>query len=172
MHSGLGSPNSDSSTPPPSVPSETGASDPNLSQLRGQIKKVMIPLLIKIFELKLAAQQAKTPPSRLQKKIHESPEEILNQLDALDKDLKLLHLWCLSCQKQIDKAKSEAEDIGKPLERHAASSEKTANPAIEKSFSEAVSRNAAQYKSQQDIPVIEQNKDESKSSWFRKFLQR
>lgn len=172
MHSGLGSPNSDSPTTPPSVPSDSGAADPNLSQLRGQIKKVMIPLLIKIFELKLAAQQAKTPPSRLQKKIHEAPEEILNQLDAIDKDIKLLHLWCVSCQKQIEKAKTEAEEIGKPLERHAASSEKTANPAIGKSFSQAVSQNAAQYKAKQDSQAVDQSKDEGKSSWFRKFLPR
>ena len=114
MHSGLGSPNSDPSTPPPSYsPNETSSpssSEPNLNQLRGQIKKVMIPLLIKIFELKLAAQQAKTPPSRLQKKIHESPEEILNQLDQVESDLKLLHLWCISCQKQIEKARNEAEE--------------------------------------------------------------
>jgi TolA-binding protein len=161
MYSGLGSPNSDSSTPPPSYsPSDTPAtpsSEPNLHQLRGQIKKVMIPLLIKIFELKLAAQQAKTPPSRLQKKIHESPEEIQNQLDQIESDIKLLHLWCISCQKQIEKARKEAEEIGKPPQLHTASSEKTANPAIEKSFSEAV-----RTVTREDSPS---------PGWLRKFLQ-
>ncbi len=82
-------------------------SDPNLSQLRGQIKKVMIPLLIKIFELKLAAQQAKMPPSRLQKKQEESSEEILSQFKSLQEDLSLLQVWCASCQKQLEKALRE-----------------------------------------------------------------
>lgn len=81
--------------------------DPKLSQLRGKIKKVMIPLLIRIFELKLAAQQANTPPSRLQKKQDESVEDILSQLKNLEEELKLLQLWCHSCQKQVERALGE-----------------------------------------------------------------
>jgi hypothetical protein len=153
MHSGLGSPNSDPETPPPSFSS---VADPNLKHLRGQIKKVMIPLLIKIFELKLAAQAAKTPPSRLQKKMHESPEEIFHQLDQIESDLKLLNLWCVSCQKQLEKAKKEIEEIGKPPQLH--TSEQTPNPAIGKSFSEAV-----RMPPREDTPTI---------SWLKKFLQK
>ena len=81
--------------------------DPDIGHLRAQIKKVMIPLLIRIFELKLAAQQGKNPPSRLQKKQHESVEEIHSQLKTLEEELKLLQLWCHSCQKQIDRALGE-----------------------------------------------------------------
>ena len=83
-------------------------SDSNLNQLRAQIKKVMIPLLIRIFELKLAVQQSKTPPSRLQVKQQESTEEIASQLLTLQEDLKLLQLWCHSCQKQVERALNEA----------------------------------------------------------------
>jgi hypothetical protein len=102
MHSGLGTPNSDfidKRLPP--------HNDPNLGQLRAQIKKVMIPLLIRIFELKLAAQQANTPPSRLQKKGNESVDEILSHLKDLEEELKLLQLWCHSCQKQVERALNE-----------------------------------------------------------------
>jgi hypothetical protein len=105
-------------------------SDPNLSQLRAQIKKVMIPLLIKIFELKLAAQQAKTPPSRLQKKQEESGEEIRAQLESLEQDLKVLHLWCISCQKQIEKALKETDPAEEQAPRHTTPSKAESHPAI------------------------------------------
>ncbi|MES2345084.1 MAG: hypothetical protein V4494_04005 [Chlamydiota bacterium] len=102
MYSGLGTPNSDfieKRLPP--------HNDPNLGQLRAQIKKVMIPLLIRIFELKLAAQQANTPPSRLQKKHNEPVEDILSHLKNLEEELRLLQLWCHSCQKQVERALGE-----------------------------------------------------------------
>ena len=47
--------------------SQAGAiNDPSLNQLRDQIKKVMIPLLIKTFQLKLELNQSLSLPSRLQ----------------------------------------------------------------------------------------------------------
>jgi TolA-binding protein len=85
-------------------------SDLSFSGLKEHVKKVMIPLLIKIFELKLAAQQAKTPPSRLQKKSDQPPEAIQEQLLKLSEDLKSLQLWCQSCQNQIQKALCETEE--------------------------------------------------------------
>lgn len=91
-------------------------SDVHLSELKNQIKKVMIPLLIKIFELKLAAQQANTP-SRLYKKSSESPEEIRSKLQKLDADLQLLYLWVISCKKQIEKALDETEFKQPKLEK-------------------------------------------------------
>ncbi len=102
MHTGFGAPRSDfidTRLPPPS--------DPNIGQLRAQIKKVMIPLLIRIFELKFAVQQANTPPSRLQKQQAESVDEILMQLKSLEEDLKLLQIWCSSCQRQVERALNE-----------------------------------------------------------------
>jgi hypothetical protein len=83
--------------------------DANLGNLRETIKNAMIPLLIKVFELKLAAQQAKTPPSRLQKPPKESLDEIQQQLGFLLKDLDLLHMWCESSQKQVVKAMKEID---------------------------------------------------------------
>jgi hypothetical protein len=93
-------------------------SDADLSQLREQIKKIMIPKLIRVFELKLAAQQASMPPSRL---LGNTPdknkiEEILDQLTSLKDDLQLLGLWCKSCQNQVDKALEEiSTSMSKPL---------------------------------------------------------
>ncbi len=113
--------------------------DPGLGQLRDQVKKIMIPLLIKIFELKLSAQQAKTPPSRLYKQVGEPPEKIRKKLEKLDDHLKQLQLWCHSCQNQIAKALSEIEDTAeKPVRQ--AYSEPISHPAVEKSFSDAISK--------------------------------
>jgi len=82
----------------------------SLQELRQQIKNAMIPLLIKTFELKFAAQQAKNPPSRLQRKVVESTESILEELEEIAQDLKLLHLWCEGCKKQVDKAIHEIKN--------------------------------------------------------------
>lgn len=157
------------------------SADANLGQLREQIKKVMIPLLIRIFELKLAAQQAKSPSSRLNKPSQETSKEIREQLLNLEEDIKLLHLWCQSCQKQIEKAISETDKPGESSLKNAASTETSSHPAIEKSFSEAVSKQTAFFKSQQGpsklkaekLPFntqIGQPKEDSKSSWWRKLL--
>ncbi len=83
--------------------------DPDLSQLREQIKKIMIPTLIKAFELRLAAQQASMPPSRLTGCTPDlaKVEEIRQQLEKLQDDLKLLHLWCESCENQVSKVMQE-----------------------------------------------------------------
>lgn len=74
----------DASGIPSQVPKIT---DANLGQLRQTIKNAMIPLLIKVFELKLAAQQAKMPPSRLNKKNFPSLENIQEQLTVISKIL-------------------------------------------------------------------------------------
>lgn len=102
MHTGLGTPNSDF----------VSHAEPKLGYLRAQIKKVMIPLLIKIFELKLAGQQAQMPPSRLQNHKGESADQILAELRSLEEELKVLQLWCLSCQKQVEKALEEVSPKG------------------------------------------------------------
>lgn len=80
--------------------------DASLNSLRDQIKNVMIPLLIKIFQLKLELNQAMSLPSRLQTKSNGSPAELLAELTQLDEDLKSLELWCESARNQIAKAKS------------------------------------------------------------------
>ena len=85
--------------------------DSSLNQLQGQIKNVMIPLLIKIFQLRLEVQQTNSPPSRLQNaKPKASLEELIEQLSQLNQDLKLLQNWNQSCQMQIEKVLQEAND--------------------------------------------------------------
>lgn len=143
MHTGLGTPNSDLVDKRPAQ-----HADPNLGQLRAQIKKVMIPMLIKIFELKLAAQQASTPPSRLQKQQSESVTEILAQLSSLEEELKLLQLWCLSCQKQVERALGEL-----------APKEETAQPpSAPPRFTQTPPENPSD--------------EQSSSNWLRKFLKK
>lgn len=70
----------------------------------------MVPLLIRIFEMKLAAQQAHTPPSRLEKKVPVAIEEIRKQLLQLQSDLKQLDLWIQGAEKQIERALLECEE--------------------------------------------------------------
>ena len=87
-------------------------SDADLKQLREQIKKIMIPKLIRVFELKLAAQQASMPPSRLlgNRPDEAKIDEILGELASLKDDVQLLQLWCESCQKQVNKAIEEVSE--------------------------------------------------------------
>lgn len=100
----------DSKTKSPSYSPLGAMSDSALNTLRDQIKKTMIPLLIKIFQLRLDLNQSISLPSRLQPKSTESPESILAQLRSLDEDLKLLVLWCESSRNQIAKALNLSEE--------------------------------------------------------------
>jgi hypothetical protein len=125
--------------------SQAGAIDDlSLNQLRDHIKKVMIPLLIKSFQLKLELSQAISLPSRLQPvKQKQSFEEIIAQLKQLDKDLQVLLLWCQSCRNQIQKALVLPEEEMKSV---LASTPSHANPAVSKSFSDAVTSQSTHYK--------------------------
>ncbi len=119
--------------------------DPSLSQLRDHIKNVMIPLLIKSFQLKLELSQTISLPSRLQPlKSKQSSEEIIEQLKQLDKDLQVLFLWCQSCRNQIQKSLTLPEEEMKTLVKTNSSS--LSNPAVSKSFSEAVSAQSGLFK--------------------------
>jgi membrane-associated HD superfamily phosphohydrolase len=115
--------------------------DQSLKQLRDQVKKVMIPLLIRIFQLKLELSQSISLPSRLQSfKSKKSSDELIEQLKELDKDLKVLLLWCQSCQTQIQKALSTPEE---ELKSEMKTSSLEANPAVAKSFTEALAAQAS-----------------------------
>ena len=81
--------------------------DPQLRELKAKIKKVMMPLMIRVFEYKLSIQMHNCPTSRLLNKPQEPSDEICRQLERLYEDLKLLNLWVASCQKQIEKALAE-----------------------------------------------------------------
>jgi hypothetical protein len=121
--------------------------DPSLRQLRDQIKKVMIPLLIKTFQFKLELSQSLSLPSRLQnQKNLRSPEQIIEHLKTLDNDLKVLLLWCQSCRSQIQKALNVSEEEQK---NSVTTSVPTApNTTVSKSFSEAVSSQSSFFKQQ------------------------
>lgn len=145
--------------------------DPSLSQLRDQIKKVMIPLLIKTFQLKLELSQSLSLPSRLQTQgSRRPPEEVLEQLRLLDNDLKGLLLWCQSCRSQIHKALTHPEEDKKNTVTNPSSD---ANPAVAKSFSEAMSAQSSLFQ-----PELEKEKDSSteqiapspQKSWWSKLL--
>ena len=139
--------------------------EPALSQLRDQIKKVMIPLLIKTFQLKLELSQALSLPSRLQsQKNQRSPDQITQQLKTLDADLKVLLLWCQSCRSQIHKALAVPEEEQKST---IAASSSEANPAVAKSFNEAVSSQTSFFQQQasQDKGATPPPKN-----WWKKWL--
>ena len=147
--------------------------DPSLSQLRDQIKKVMIPLLIKTFQLKLELSQSLSLPSRLHSsKNQRSLEEVQDQLKTLDGDLKVLLLWCQSCQTQIQKALKLPEEEQKNTVAAASS---TAHPSVSKSFSEAVSAQSSFFKQNQgaekeDAMFPEDADAYRRKKWWEKIL--
>lgn len=147
--------------------------DPSLSQLRDQIKKVMIPMLIKTFQLKLELSQSLSLPSRLQSlKSQRSPEEILDQLKTLDADLKTLLLWCQSCRSQIQKALAVPEEEQKNT---VATPSPEANPAVAKSFSEAVSAQTSFFQQQSSPEKSNDCSDKtaspsSQKTWWERLL--
>ena len=150
--------------------------DPSLSQLRDQIKKVMIPLLIKTFQLKLELNQTLSLPSRLQNIKHQAAsEEIISQLEQLDKDLKVLLLWCQSCHSQIQKALCPPEDEQKSTVATTALS--STNPAVSKSFSDAVAAKSSPFhppypQEESEGRVIEPPLPTFKKKWWQSLLYR
>lgn len=75
--------------------------DPSLTQLREQIKNIMLPLLLKIFQLKIHINKEimlDTPS------ITSDGESTIHKLKLLDKDIKTLMMWCQACVKQIQEA--------------------------------------------------------------------
>ena len=148
--------------------------DLSLNQLRDHIKKVMIPLLIKSFQLKLELSQAISLPSRLQPvKPKQSSDEIIAQLKQLDKDLQVLMLWCQSCRNQIQKAIALPEEEVKSVSASSPSS--ASNPAVSKSFSEAVTAQSSHFKGAltKDDPASEKTasvKIVKKKHWWDRFF--
>ncbi len=121
------------------ITSSEPLNDPGLSQLQGQIKNVMIPLLIKIFQLRLEVQQTTSPPSRLQSsKPKVSLEDLTQQLNLLNADLKLLHIWNQSCQTQIEKVLHEADQGYSGSLGNSVKQDPKLHPSIQKSFQGAL----------------------------------
>jgi hypothetical protein len=114
--------------------------DAGLRQLQEQIKNVMIPLLIKVFQLRLEVQQSISPPSRLQNKQPKaSLQELIENLSQLHQDLKLLQSWNQSCQIQIEKVLQEAlEKPSSSLSSSVKTGSSPIHPAVQKSFQGAI----------------------------------
>ena len=110
-----------------------------LKNLREQVKNVMIPLLIQIFQMRLKAQEMTSPPSRLQSKEPEDKiDELRSQLLALDEDLQMMMAWLESSRSHIDKVLAEI-DSAKTSQRSIRPGFST-SPNIQKSFSEVMVR--------------------------------
>lgn len=143
-------------------------SDSALNTLRDQIKKTMIPLLIKVFQLKLELNQSISLPSRLQPKSTEPPEAILAQLQSLDEDLKLLMLWCESSRHQIAKALTVSEEETSPIKTTMISSPNTTLEQFNKaskSFSSAFCTPVPPIAAQ-SVPSLEKPKKTKRFWWF------
>lgn len=135
--------------------------DQGLSLLREQTKNVMIPLLIKVFQIRLEGQQIAEPPSRLfSSKPKASLNELLEQLTHLDEDLKLQYLWIESTRTQIDKITAELKQIHPISLANHVKKEGMADPAIQKSFQDVISK-----KNGNTHPP-----SNKKQSWFQKIL--
>lgn len=132
---------------------DTTLQDPSLQQLREETKKVMIPLLIKVFHKRQEVQQLSAPPSRLSaSKPVKSKEELMTHLKELNDELKKQELWIQSAQGQIDKVLSELENPTLPLASHVKAVAE--NPSIRASFRAA----------------IEKEKSSSTFSWLKDLL--
>lgn len=136
-----------------------------LSLLREHTKNVMIPLLIKVFQIRLEAQQIAEPPSRLSSsKPKTSLNELIEQLTQLDEDLKLQYLWVESTRTQIKKIITELPEIHPVSLLNHVKKEEIADPAIQKSFHDVISKKNGQATAPLNQEPIK------KKSWIRKFL--
>ncbi len=121
------------------ITSTESPQDSGLQQLQGQIKNIMIPLLIRIFQLRLEVQQAASPPSRLQNtQSNSSLEELTQKLSQLNQDLKLLQSWNQSCQLQIEKVLQESSEKGSTSFKGSVKTDYPGHPAAQKSFQGAI----------------------------------
>ena len=68
-----------------------------------------------------------------------SLEDLIQQLNRLDEDLKLLHIWNQSCQTQIEKVIQEAKQGSIPSLGNSVQKDYKMNPAVQKSFQGAFS---------------------------------
>ena len=134
---------------------EDTINDPGILQLREQTKNVMIPLLIKVFQMRLEAQQLSAPPSRLTvTKSNSSLEDLAKKLTTLNEDLKKQELWIQSSRVQIEKVLSELKEPTHSLEAHIKTVSE--NPAIGNSFRKAIQKSEA--------------KSSSTFSWLKELL--
>jgi hypothetical protein len=115
--------------------SKENITDPGLSQLHELTKNVMIPLLIRAFQLRSEAVQLQEPPSRLYAlQNNRSLSEIISQLSSLEKDLKLQQVWIESSRAQVAKILLEIEAGKNSSSLGQIKISPATHPAIQKSF--------------------------------------
>ncbi|MEI8301164.1 MAG: hypothetical protein WCG10_06115 [Chlamydiota bacterium] len=82
--------------------------------LREEFKKLFLPLLIDIFELRQMIDtykmQTQSPPLRHFGKISKTPQEILAQLKQMQHDIEESQRWCSGVILQISKGIEEAQE--------------------------------------------------------------
>jgi hypothetical protein len=71
----------------------------SLIELRTHIKNIMLPLLLKVFQLKIQGNRKNILDPFSESAVNE--ELSIYKLKALDKDIKTLMIWCHTCSKQI-----------------------------------------------------------------------
>ncbi len=90
-----------------------------ISGLREDFKKVFLPLLIDVFELRKRIQNYKLGPKSpfMLKAEATCPAEILNQLTILQKDIEESKRWCEGVILQISKGIEEAKEALQYIEK-------------------------------------------------------
>lgn len=86
-----------------------------LAGLRENYKKIFLPLLIEVFELRQMIdnwRSQKEPDCTITlDKIEKSPREILEKLEEMRRDVEESQRWCNSLLLQLEKAIEEAEEL-------------------------------------------------------------
>jgi hypothetical protein len=148
---------------------DKGPAEPSLASLREQVKNVMIPLLIRIFHLKIEAQHSLALPSRLTVRGKEKDsQEILKELQKIDEDLKVMITWCQSTRGQLLKAIKELSESNKstpPMQTAASPSTSFA----QKSFIEAIIHGNDPFQKRQQATGRGEEETSKKPLWLRLF---
>ncbi len=81
--------------------------------LREEFKKIFLPLLSDIFELRQAIEthKAASEPSLPLGKVQKSPQEILDRLKQLQKEIEESQRWCEGVVGQLAKGIKEAKEV-------------------------------------------------------------
>ena len=85
--------------------------DPNLSHLQEQIKTAMMRVLVDVFGHVDEAQQAMSPPTRLQMQTELSARDAREKLVRLQEDLQMVEQWNTACLTQVKKALQEIDQL-------------------------------------------------------------
>lgn len=80
------------------------------TSLHEQLNLQMVPRLIKIFKLREALQEARSPPTRLQNESGISIQAVKDELLEIEKDLHVAKSWIETCLTQARRALEEVRE--------------------------------------------------------------